>query len=683
MPPSIHASSLRLAALLSPLLLAPLAAAPNLIPNPSFEQSTATAPSNWITRAWAGENQCTWHPHQPGHSGTNAVSITSDQGADAAWTTTVNITPHEYYKLSGWIKTDNVRGAVGALFNIQNMQGIRTPAITGTHDWTRVEVIFLADTPTLEINCLFGGWGSSTGQAWFDDVALKPADPDQIPKDDLQASVNILTEESTVAYSRMLFGGFLEHFEHQIYGGVFDPGSPLSNEQGFRLDVIQALAELDVPVVRWPGGCFVSGYHWEPGVGPNRQPVDDMAWGVIEPNTFGTDEFVALCRQAGWEPYICNNAGNGSIEEMQHWVEYCNTTQGRYAQLRQENGHASPHNVKLWSIGNENWGQHEIGYKPIEEWAPFVRQAAIAIKEADPTTQLSAAAIPTREWTQPLLEQAGPFLDYISIHGYWLPMWQSNDTPDYLSCIRHSQEPENTITSFIQILNETGYRGRIKIAFDEWNLRGWHHPGFPRKSVQDYNDPEVIQLIQARDKNAIHSQYTMADALFSASFLNACLRHAEDVGMANIAPIVNTRGPLFVHPNGVLRRTHFHTLSMYANHLQSRVAPLDIQSGLLRIGSQSIPVLDAIATVNPSGNQWSIALINRHPSKSITCSLQLGTTPLQGAYPAVTLTSDSPDAYNDPDHPNRVTPQTTRFQFTNNTTALPPHSLSILHLSRP
>ena len=140
----------------------------------------------------------------------------------------------------------------------------------------------------------------------------------------LEARLTIRENASTLVYDPMIFGGFIEHFGRQIYGGLFDPGSPLSNESGFRLDVLEALRELKVPIVRWPGGCYVSGYHWENGVGKDRSPTDDMAWGVVEPNTFGTDEFVELCRLLDWEPYICNNAGNGTIKEMRDWLEYCN-----------------------------------------------------------------------------------------------------------------------------------------------------------------------------------------------------------------------------------------------------------------------------------------------------------------------------------------------------------------------
>jgi len=656
------------------------AAPANLLPNPSFEKVQTSGVQGWTSRAWAGEANAQWCVSSPGRTGKHCISIGSTKGADAAWTTTVSVNLHAWYRLSGWIKTRDVRGAVGALLNIQNMQAVKTTAVSVTRDWTQVSTVFQAEATTLEINCLFGGWGSSTGQAWYDDVTLEPVDEPDIPPSGTHAVIAIDTQAKAQAYSPMIYGGFLEHFGRQIYGGVFEPGSPLADKNGFRQDVMAALRELKVPIVRWPGGCYVSGYHWEAGVGPERQPTDDMAWGVIESNRFGTDEFVKLCRVLGWQPYICNNAGNGTVEEMRNWVEYCNSDTGPYAQLRRDNGHSEPLNVRVWSIGNENWGQHEIGYKPIEQWAPLVRQAAQAMKSVDPQIQLSAAAQPSREWTLPLLKTAGPYLDYISIHAYWLPLWQKNDMPDYLSCIMRSDGPEETITRFISVLEESGYRGRIKIAFDEWNLRGWHHPGFPRKTVQDYDDHEVIKLVKEREKNDIASQYTMADALFSASFLNACLRHAQDVGMANIAPIVNTRGPLFVHPQGIVRRTHFHTLAMYANQLQARVGQLDIEAGNLRHDNRSIPVVDAIATVDESDRHWAIALVNRHPSENVECTVKLGHSQLDGEYKATVLTGDSPDAYNDIENPDRVVPRELSLNFRQGVVDLPPHSLTIVQV---
>jgi alpha-L-arabinofuranosidase len=233
----------------------------------------------------------------------------------------------------------------------------------------------------------------------------------------------------------------------------------------------------------------------------------------------------------------------------------------------------------------------------------------------------------------------------------------------------------------IELLRESGDRGRIKIAFDEWNLRGWHHPGFPRKQVSDPKDPAVAALIHARDKNAIASQYTMADALFSASFLNACLRHAEDVGMANIAPIVNTRGPLFVHPNGIVKRTTFHVLAMYANELANRVGKLHVTASPLARGNESVPVLDAAATVDEKGKTWAIVLVNRHPSQEVACTVRMKSAPLDGTYPAIHLAGDSTDAYNDVDNPNRVAPLKIQLAFKNGLAQLPPHSLTIVKVA--
>lgn len=651
----------------------------NLLPNPSFEEKEVDGVKSWKSRAWAGKENARWSVASLGRTGERCVSIASDRGCDAAWTTKVSVQQGAWYRLSGWIKTKDVRGATGALLHIQNMPDVWTPAVSGTRGWTRVATEFQADATTdLEINCLFGGWGSSTGQAWYEDLALEPVAE---PHDEPLALVTIDTGAPSVLYSPMIFGGFLEHFDKQIYGGVFEPGSPLSDEKGFRRDVLAALKELKVPIVRWPGGCYVSGYRWEAGVGKTRKPTDDMAWGVVEPNTFGTDEYVELCRTLGWTPYICNNAGNGTVEEMRNWVDYCNGSEGNYAQRRKNNGYAEPRNVPIWSIGNENYWEQEIGYKPIEQWAPLVLEGAKAMKKADPRIQLTAAALPTREWTLPLLKTAGDYLDSISLHGYWIYHGNKGSVhmmPDYLTCIMHSESPEKRISDFIDILEESGYRGRIKIAFDEWNLRAWYHPGFPRKTVQDYNDPEVQRLVAARADNDIASQYTMADALFSASFFNACLRHAEDVGMANIAPLLNTRGPLFVHPKGIVRRTHFHAMAMYANELESRVGKLELEAGTLRHGNRGIPVLDGVATVDESGTKWAIALVNRHPAKPVACTVRMKEAMLDGEHAALVLAGDSPEAFNDIGNPNRVAPQKTTLTFSKGAVTLPPHSLTIL-----
>jgi alpha-N-arabinofuranosidase len=506
-----------------------------------------------------------------------------------------------------------------------------------------------------------------------------PVEPAEKP----HATLNIDTSAPSKAVSPMLFGGFIEHFQDQIYGGLYEPGSTLADARGFRKDVIAAMKELKLSVVRWPGGCFVSGYHWKDGVGKVRKPVPDPVWGATDPNTFGTDEFVEWCRLVGCEPYICTNAGNGTPEEMKQWVEYCNATEGEYARQRIANGHEQPFKVKYWSIGNENYGPWEIGRKDADEWGPLVDQCAKLMHEADPDIKLVAAATKKEEWSLPLLAAAGKHLDYVALHEYWFGYQSKNMMPPYKDCIMRSEGPEKTIETMLGILDKAGCRGRVRIAFDEWNLRGWHHPGFPRKKALEAGDAEAVEFIAKREINKIHAQYTVADALFSASFFNSCLRHCDDVGMTNIAPIVNTRGPLFVHPNGVVKRTTFHTIAMYANLLESRVGKCAVEAGQFGGGKNPIAVIDAVVTVDESGKKWSIALVNRHPDQTADCTVKLGEHLLDGTFAATVLAGASPEAFNDVEHPGRVAPEQTKLTFTKGTATLPPHSLTIVRFTQP
>ena len=479
---------------------------------------------------------------------------------------------------------------------------------------------------------------------------------------------------SRTPFNRMLFGQFLEHFQRQVYGGVFEPGSPLADEKGFRTDVISALRELKVPVVRWPGGCFASAYHWRDGVGKDRQPSLDKAWGVEDPNTFGTDEFVEWCRMIGAQPYICTNAGTGTPEEMSDWVEYCNLKdQGRYARMRRANGSVEPFNVRYWSIGNENYLGGEIGAKTVEEWGPLVRESTKMMRAVDSDLKILAAATVTGNWTPPMLKDAGKYLDFISIHGYWDALWQRGTKPaDYLHCMARCEKPEQEIQQAIELLNQAGFGDRIKIAFDEWNLRGWHHPGFPGGGANE------LQKIRERDESDQNDTYTMADAVFSASFLNGCLRNANHVHMACMAPVVNVRGPLFVNEKGIVKRTTFHVLKMYSDRMQPNVMAGKVVSAPLRVEQASVPALDAVATCSDDGRQIAIAFINRHPEMTARWKVNVGgrSNPTKGR--VTILSGDSPQAYNDVAHPNRVVPETHDLAIGNATLEFPPHSIAVV-----
>jgi alpha-N-arabinofuranosidase len=229
---------------------------------------------------------------------------------------------------------------------------------------------------------------------------------------------------------------------------------------------------------------------------------------------------------------------------------------------------------------------------------------------------------------------------------------------------------EDAIRLTEQIIGVAGFGGKLGIAFDEWNLRGWHHPAGSDSAA-----------LEARDRNDINATYTMADAIFSAGFLNTCLRHADTVWMANMAPAVNTRGPLFVHPQGVVRRTTFHVLAMYANLLGPNVADAFVAGPAFAHDGLSVPAVDAVATCNSGQESWRIALVNRFPDRALPCQLILDGAPLQGSHGATVLAGDSPDAYNDMHAPDRVAPYNANLIIDDGTISLPPHSVTILELS--
>ena len=486
-----------------------------------------------------------------------------------------------------------------------------------------------------------------------------------------QNSMTVKPGAGRVEYNPMIFGAFLEHFDNQVYGGVFCPGSPLSDEDGFRKDVIEAVKELKVPIVRWPGGCFVSAYHWKDAVGPDRRSVWDKAWQVEDPNTFGTDEFVKWCRKVGCEPFICTNAGTGTMEEMSDWVEYCNQTVGKFARQRAANGSPEPFNVKYWSIGNENWGMHELGEKSPEEWGPLVTESAKLMLSADKNIKLFAAALPDRYWTLPLLKKAGYLLDYVSIHGYWAVHDISRGPGTYLQCVLRTGWPEDSINNTIKILEEAGMEGRIKIAFDEWNLRGWYHPGIGNLKVgYDY---------QARRENDIASTYTMADAVFTACFLNTCLRHADKVEIACISPIANTRGPIFVHPEGIVKRTSFYAMKMYSNDLLPYVVPTVNVVDPLPVEDDSTGVLDVLLTSDAAGKRFVCAVTNKHPEKAEPLTIDFKGMGLKTPkkVSARVLCGDSALDYNDIGDES-VKPFDTTMTVKDGVVSVPAHSVTFL-----
>ncbi len=480
---------------------------------------------------------------------------------------------------------------------------------------------------------------------------------------------------------KMIYGHFIEHFHRQIYGGVYDPDNPLSDEAGLRTDVLEAMRRIQVPVLRWPGGCFVSSYHWKDAVGEKRTPLFDKAWRVEDPNTFGTDEYIDMCRKIGCEPYICTNAGTGTPEEMSDWVEYCNLPyEGRYAKWRIENGYEAPHKVKYWSIGNENYGSWEIGAKSAEEWARLVKESAKMIKHVDPQTELTAAALTDLHWNIGLLESCGDFLDWISIHEYWDGIHQTNDYATYEQVVAYTDHIGHSIDEVRGLLTAMKLEKKIKIAFDEWNLRGWYHPNV--HTIRQGVTKE--EYLYPRDKNDDNTKYTMADAVFTACFLNEMNRNCDIVGMANFAPIVNTRGCIFTYPEGIVLRSTYYVFDLYVNLLGDVVhdcwaEEVPVGSVTAKSGERvDVELIDAIVTSFSDKAGCAVAAVNKDGEKNRSICLDVEA---EGSVRIHTLNGDSTEAYNDIDHRGVSVVQTELGIFERGMeVVLPPHSVSVIEI---
>lgn len=498
----------------------------------------------------------------------------------------------------------------------------------------------------------------------------------------------------------MIYGHFIEHFHKQVYGGVYDPTSKFADEDGFRTDVLDALRQIQVPILRWPGGCFVDDYHWKKGVGPNRIPSFDKNWRVEEPNTFGTDEFMKLCKKIGCEPFFCTNAGTAPPEESSDWVEYCNLeNEGEFAKQRIANGNVEPYNVKYWSIGNENYYTMQIGNKSISDWIKFTKNSAKMMTRVTPTLELSVSGTAEDlDWTYKVLDECKHYLKWVSLHGYWDLVfhgeWGKSDPLDgvpkavrgiipfgskdgknanYETVMGRTSAISDKIDRMRGLLVAMSLDKQVKISFDEWNLRGWYHPNVTNGiTKEDYVTP--------RDKNGDNSTYTMADAVFTACFLNTCCRNCDIVGMANFSPVVNTRGAIFTHKNGIVKRSTYHVFDLYVNKMGDKT--IDIWTSepeKYHVDGKEVNTLDIVAALRTKDNVLTVAVVNKHATE--TQSIQFNFDEIVPKnYKVFSIIGKDKDSYNDIDRneigielsiPEKQYEESEAFKFS-------PHSVNIV-----
>jgi len=480
------------------------------------------------------------------------------------------------------------------------------------------------------------------------------------------AKITVDMKNITGIINRNIYGHFIEHFHRCIYGGIYDETSKLSDENGFRKDVAEAIRKIRPPVLRWPGGCYADGYHWKNGIGPkSERPVTyDLAWRVEESNRFGTDEFIEYCRLIGAEPYICVNVGSGTAEEAAQWVEYCNRKgNSYYAKLREKYGHPEPFKVKYWGIGNEIYGHHEIGTLNLEEYLKALKEYTKLMKRVDSEIKIIAVGDgldPAKNLE--LIKNADDIIDYIAVHAY-----HYREPPDYYAAVACPETTEKRLKLIASTI-ETGMgylsarRGRsskkerIGIAFDEWNAWGWSHPS-PNAEI---SEADFTRRFLENDRNDL---YTLREALFTAKYLHIFRRMCNYVKMANFSPTVNVRGMIFTYEEGIVLRPPYYVFNLYINHsgetaldtrVESETFDIQVASGGRHLALKEIPYLDASATLKEKSRKLFISVVNVHRDTDIECKVEIKNGSVKGKARVWELNGAEPESYNDIEHPNDV-----------------------------
>ncbi len=470
----------------------------------------------------------------------------------------------------------------------------------------------------------------------------------------MRATIHLDTQHHAGPVDRRIFGGFLEHLGRAVYGGVYDPGNPLSDERGFRRDVLDALRPLAFSVMRYPGGNFVSAYDWTDGIGPReaRPRRPDFAWKSVETNQFGTDEFLAWCRALGAAPMLAVNLGTGTPARAAHLLEYCNLPAGTsWADRRAANGHPEPYGVALWCLGNEMDGPWQAGHAPAEVYGRQARMASALMKGLDPTIQTVACGSSGRgmgsylEWDRTVLEIAWDTVDFISAHRY-----SGNWGGDSASYLAEGVEIDRILADYAGLLAYV--RGvkksakRVYLSFDEWNV--WY-----RARGDDGNWAEAPPLLE--------EVYNLEDALVCAQYLMAFLRRADLVKVACLAQVVNVIAPVLTRPDGVLLQTIYWPFALIAASARGiALAPAITAPTYTTAHYGEVPALDAAATYDAEAGTLALFLVNRDRA-ALTVEIAVADAALGAVLHADLLTGE-PHAANTWEAPRAVLPSPGRAE---------------------
>ncbi len=460
---------------------------------------------------------------------------------------------------------------------------------------------------------------SLTARSWLEGVA-KPAESDSS-----QASVTIDPDRCISTLDRNLLGSFIEHLGRAVYGGIYEPGSRFADSDGFRTDVLKEIKDLGVPMVRYPGGNFVSGYHWLDAVGPKdkRPRVLDLAWNTIETNQCGVNEFITWCRAVGTEPLLGTNFGTEPPEMTAALLEYCNVEKGtKWSELRRQHGYERPHNVRYWCLGNEMDGPWQIGHIPATEYGIKARDAARQMRTLDSTVKLIACGssgpfMPTYlEWDQQVLEQCFDEVDAISLHRYFGNDEETGgDARKYLAMnLAMDRQIEEIIAVCDLVRGRRRSNKTLWLSFDEWNV--WYRARGPKEDDgQRQVAPHLLEEI-----------YNLEDALLVGGLLNTLLRHSDRVRVACLAQLVNVIAPIMTNENGLFRQTIYYPYAWALQYARGKALDLAVVSPTYETSSferqfprpaekMSVPYLDVAGTIDPQTRTASLFFLNRDLQK--------------------------------------------------------------------
>jgi alpha-N-arabinofuranosidase len=483
--------------------------------------------------------------------------------------------------------------------------------------------------------------------------------------------VVIDASRSTSAIDRRIFGSFLEHLGRAIYEGVYAPGTRLADANGFRTDVMKEIQSLGVTIVRYPGGNFVSGYHWLDGVGPRdkRPRVLDRAWNTLETNQFGTNEFITWAKQVGTEPLLGMNFGTGSAEMAAALVEYCNYPSGtKWSDLRREHGFEQPHNVKYWCLGNEMDGSWQIGHMGAREYGEKAVDAARQIRVIDPSVKLIACGssgpfMPTYlEWDQQVLEACYDLADGISLHRYWGNTQETGaESSRYLAMNLTMDRQIEEITAVCDLVR--GKRRTNKtlfLSFDEWNV--WYRA----------RSGDAVNGHGKRAPHLLEEVYNLEDALLVGGLVNSLIRHSDRVKVACLAQLINVIAPLMTNDNGVLRQTIYYPYAWALQHARGRALQIAPEGptyeagplgrptqtiGITGASLGSVPYLDVVATFDQDRKMAALFILNRDLEKPRELEITWHDVTPKKVSTCQTITGNDLKAVNTFEQPNRVVPQ--------------------------